>query len=110
MRLIILLSVLFLFSCQSKPRVCKELKEGEAVLIAYRVAKHSHMWFLDPVTNTVYDIDGIGGRREPTIKLGQSIQVQYCDGDIIFDKYSYAVYPENADTRFIYMKGYQNLY
>ena len=88
MRLTILLvSLLFLSSCKNKPRVCKELKEGEAVLVAYRVAKHSHMWFLNPATNTIYDIDGLGGRREPTIKLGQSIDVQYCDGDIIFDKY-----------------------
>ena len=100
----------FLPSCSQKENTCTNPIQGKAVLVAYRVSKHSHMWFQNPGTKQIYDISGVGGRREPVINLGEAIPVKYCGEDIIFDKYFYVREPYNRETRFICLKGYEYLY
>src|SRR5574343_183861 len=99
-RLVLWFSICFCSSCSLGEVKCENAKDGKAVLIAYRVAKHSHLWFQNPETKIIYDIGGVGGRREPNINLGDTISVQYCDDKIIFDKYSYVREPYNRETRY----------
>lgn len=112
-QLIVLMAICILissmFSCESQPK-CENPEQGKAVLVAYRVSKHSHMWLLNPETGKVHDVGGVGGRREPNINLGDTINVSYCNGRILFDKYSYVKIPVNRKTRFIYLPGYDHLY
>lgn len=105
----VLLAVVF-YSCSQRVRECESPKNGKAVLVAYRVAKHSHLWFQNTETKQIYDIGGVGGRREPNINLGDTISVKYCNGDIMFDRYSYVRQPYNRETRFIHLNGYSGLY
>ena len=104
-----MLAVVF-YSCSQGVSECKNPKNGKAVLVAYRVAKHSHLWLQNPETKQIYDIGGVGGRREPNINLGDTILVQYCNGEIMFDRYSYVREPHNRETRFIYLDGFGSLY
>jgi len=104
-----MLAVVF-SSCSQGVSKCENPKNGKAVLVAYRVAKHSHLWFQNPTTKKIYDINGVGGRREPNINLGDTITVQYCNGEIMFDRYSYVREPYNRETRFIHLNGYGGLY
>lgn len=97
-------------SCSGGVSKRENPKSGKAVLVAYRVSRHSHLWFQNPETKQIYDIDGLGGRREPNINLGDTIPVQYCKGEIVFDRYSYVRQPYNEKTRFIYLDGYGYLY
>jgi hypothetical protein len=99
-----------LSSCSQSVSKCENPTNGKAVLVAYRVAKHSHLWFRNPETKRVYDIGGVGGRREPNIKLGDTINVQYCNGEIMFDRYKYVKQPNNRETRFIHLEGFGGLY
>lgn len=109
-----LLILLILFSsCTNnvKPPIkCKNSIKGKAVLIAYRVSKHSHLWFQNPITKQIYDISGVGGRRKPNISLGDTINVEYCNNKIIFNKYKYVKKPFNGETRFIYLTQFNNHY
>ena len=105
----ILLGVGF-FSCSQDVNNCVNPTNGKVVLVAYRVAKSSHLWFQNTETKQVYDIGGVGGRREPIIKLGDTINVQYCNGEIMFNKYQYVKEPNNRETRFIHLVGFNNLY
>ncbi len=89
---------------------CENPTDGKAILVAYRVARHSHLWFQNPETKRVYDIGSVGGRREPNISLGDTIEVQYCNGEIVFDRYEYVKQPINRETRFVYLDGFDNLY
>lgn len=102
--------VVVFFSCSQSVGKCENPSNGKAVLVAYRVAKHSHLWFQNPETKKVYDISGIGGRREPNINLGDTINVQYCNGEIMLDKYSCVRQPYNRETRFIYLQGFSGLH
>lgn len=101
--------VVVFYSCSQGVSKCENPKNGKAVLVAYRVAKHSHLWFQNPETKQIYDIGSVGGRREPNINLGDTISVQYCNGEIIFDRYSYVRQPYNRETRFIHLNGYDGL-
>lgn len=108
---LLIISTSLLMSCISKVTECKNPIEGEAIFVAYRVAKHSHMWFQNTKTGQIYDIDGLGGRREPNISLGTIIDVKYCDGTILFDKYKYIREPYNRETRFVILsQKYSNLF
>ena len=104
-----MLTVVF-SSCSQGVSKCENPKIGKAVLVAYRVAKHSHLWLQNPETKQIYDIGDLGGRREPKINLGDTISVQYCNGEIMFDRYSYVIEPYNRETRFIYFNGFGGLY
>lgn len=106
----IIIIFLFLLNCEALKKECVNPIKGEAILVAYRVSKHSHLWFENPKTGKVYDIGGVGGRREPSINLGDSINVYYCESEIVFDKDKYVQEPFNRETRFIYLNGYRYLY
>lgn len=108
--IIYMMLAVFFSSCSQRVDECKNPKNGKAVLVAYRVAKHSHLWFQNPKNKQIYDIRSVGGRREPNINLGDTIHVQYCNGEIMFDRYSYVRQPYNRKTRFTYLNGYGNLY
>lgn len=97
-------------SCREPIKKCENPKKGKAILVAYRVAKHTHLWFQNIETKYVYDVGGVGGRREPNISLGDTINIQYCGNSIIFNKYDYVKIPINRDTRFRYLKGFKYLY
>ena len=86
---------------------CQNPTNGKAVLVAYKVAKHSRLWLQNPNTKQIYNI-GIGKKREPNINLGDTINVQYCNGEIIIDKYKY-VKKENRERRFIHLNGFDYL-
>jgi hypothetical protein len=105
----VMLAVVF-FSCSNHVSDCNNPTNGKAVLVAYRVAKHSHLWFQNPKTKKVYDIGGVGGRREPNINLGDAINVQYCNGEIMLDRYRYVKQANNLKTRFIHLDGFGGLY
>ena len=109
---IVLYAMLAVVFCSYSQGVskCENPKDGKAVLVAYRVAKHSHLWFKNPETKQIYDIGNIGGRREPKINLGDTISVKYCNGEIMLDRYSYVRQPYNRETRFIHLNGYGGLY
>jgi len=92
----------FVFACSPNVKECKNRVKGTAILTHYRIAKHSHMWFKNPKTGIVYDVGALGGRREPNIKIGTEINVDYCDGEIIFDRYKYVKQPTNRTTRYVY--------
>jgi hypothetical protein len=104
-----MLAVVF-YSCSQGVSKCENPKNGKAVLVAYRVAKHSHLWLQNPETKQIYDIGSVGGRREPNINLGDTIAVEYCNGEIMFDRYSYVREPYNRETRFIYLNGFSGVY
>lgn len=101
---------LFIYSCSPTSNKCENQTSGKAILVAYRVYKHSHMWFQNPETKQIYDINALGGRREPTISLGDTINVYYCDNQIIFNKYDYVKIPANRSIRFIYLNGFSHLH
>jgi len=109
---IILCLGLGLTSCadNSSSATCTNPTKGKARLVAYRVAKHSHLWFENVETKKIYDISGVGGRREPSISLGSSIPVEYCLGDIHLDRATFVKVPVNRDTRFVALPGYEYLY
>ena len=104
-----MLCLVFIVSC-NKHEKCTDHKNSKCVLVAYRVAKHSHMWLKRIDTGLIYDISGLGGRRIPIINLGDTINVEFCKNEIIFDGSGYSVYPQNSQTRFIHMDGYSDLY
>ena len=104
------LLAVFFSSCSQGVNKCENPTNGKAVLVAYRVAKHSHLWFQNPETKQVYDISGVGRRKEPNINLGDTINVQYCNGEIMLDRYKYVKQPNNRETRFIYLDGFGSLY
>jgi hypothetical protein len=108
--LIFIFSLSLFSSCAESLKRCDQPQDGKAVLVAYRVAKSTHLWFQDPTTDTIYDINGVGGRREPNISLGDTIKVQYCDGRIVFNRYNYVKQPVNRKTRYKSLKGYEGLY
>ncbi len=102
--------ILFTLSCSESVNKCDNPKDGKAVLVAYRVAKHSHLWFQNPETKRIYNIGSVGGRREPNINLGDTIKVQYCNTEIMFNRYEYVKQPVNRETRFICLNGFGGLY
>lgn len=108
--ILILLISLTLASCVGYPTKCENPIDGKAVLVAYRVAKHSHIWLKDPRTNIIYDIGGLGGRREPNINLGDTINVQYCNKYMMENQYDLVQEPNDRTTRYISLNGYENLY
>ncbi len=98
-----------LFSCTSTPENVSNsysnIKQGHAVLIGYKVAKHSHVAFKLIETNTTHDIDGMGGRREPNMKLFDTVIVNYCIKDgyvvILHDGSEFAKEPLNINSRIV---------
>lgn len=70
-------------------------------LIGYRVAKHSHLWVKDHSTGVVYDIGGLGGRREPSVPIGSIINVKVCGAHAYVDKAEYVRVPEDRTTRIV---------
>jgi hypothetical protein len=100
--------VVCLSSCSMNK--CENTTNGKAVLVAYKVAKHSHLWFQNPENKQLYYISSVGGRREPNINLGDTIYVQYCDGEILFDKYQYVKRPDNRKKRFTHLDGFEYLH
>ncbi len=80
------------------------MREGTATLIGYKVSKHSHMLFYLNETGTTHDIGGMGGRREPSIKLNSTIKVKYCVGKdgritLLVKGRNYAKYPKDRTSR-----------
>ena len=110
--LIGLFAILQFSSCQHSSE--KDLKQGTATLIGYRVAKHSHLYIRIDETGTIHDIGGLGGRREPTLSLGDKFPIQYYqnENNVIphFDKYKYVKYPTNRRTRRVMLDNYKNYY
>ena len=109
MRKIIALIVLSLLvlSC-SKNRTCDKPVSSKGILVAYRVAKHSHLWLRDINTDSIYDVGGLGGRREPVMALGDVIDIKVCGNEVVSDVP--VRYPDNTDTRFVFLSGYKRLY
>lgn len=101
---------IFIISCSNIKNKCKNPINGKAVLVAYRVSKHSHLWFQNTETKQIYDISSVGGRIEPNINLGDTILVQYCNNEIIFNRYDYVKVPINRETRFIYLNEFSYIY
>lgn len=99
-----------LMSCTSFPQN-DELKNGTAVLIGYKVAKHSRMYIMVKETGTTHRITGLGGRREPIMALGDEFPIQYyIRGNMIipyFDRYKYVRYPTNRKLRKVTLQGYE---
>jgi len=108
MKIFIVIFLVFISSCQSN--TCEQFSTGKAVLVAYRIATSSHLWLEDAITHKIYDIQGLGGRREPLIELGDTVNVQFCNGRVYFDGYNYVEYPKNSETRFICLPGYEYIY
>jgi len=80
-KIYLFLLCIILVGCCSQTDINRaDIKNGKATLVAYRVAKHSHMWLKIKETNTIHDISGLGGRRIPTINLGDTIDVKYYIG------------------------------
>jgi len=104
-----LLFVLLLSSCIKPEPKCVNPKKGKAIFVAFRVAKSSHFWFKNIETNTIYNIANLGGIREPNINLGDTIDIEYCDAGIIFDKFQYVMFASNKETRFRSLYGYEYL-
>jgi hypothetical protein len=82
----ILLLIFILTSCINN---CDEIY-SQARLISYKVDKSSTFWFEDVNTHNKYFVNDFGGRYEPTINLGDTIDVKYCSNKIIIDKDKYS--------------------
>lgn len=109
-KFLFIIAISLLMSCVAPSPECKNPIEGKAIFVAYRVAKHSHMWFQNTKTGQIYDIDGLGGRREPNISLGTIINVTYCDNEIIFNKDQY-IRETDRETIFVPLsQKYSDLY
>ena len=91
---------------------CSVVSEGPARLVAYRVAKHSRLWLENTQTGKIQEFSGLGGRRIPTIDLGQTITVKYCGEKMYVNLDPYVTYPTNKDssTKFVPLPGYEHLY
>lgn len=77
MKIMIILIVSTLVGCSFKP-CCDKFEDRKAILEGYRIAKHSHMYIRLVGEPNIIDIDGLGGRRKPTIKLGDTLSVNVC--------------------------------
>lgn len=89
-----------------------EEKTGTAMLIGYKVAKHSHIFIKVMETNTIHELGGMGGRREPNIPLGTKFKIRYrvyADGHVrpMVDAYQFGKYPENRRRRYVMLSGYE---
>jgi hypothetical protein len=108
---------IFLFGCEEQSKEmepwhykpCYTFESGKAVLVAYKVAAHSHIWFQDPKTKRIFHEGTLGGRKEPTVSLGDTINVHYCDGTLMFDKNLYVKSPMDRSSRFKCLGGYYHL-
>ena len=105
-KLLLIISAFLLLSCNGR-KTCDNPVKGRAMLVAYRVAKHSHVWLQDVKTDSIYEVSGLGGRREPIAKLGDVIDVTYCGNEIVSE--IPVQYPDNTDTRFVFLTGYNYL-
>lgn len=99
---LIVLSLLVL-SC-SKSVTCDNPVSSKGMLVAYRVAKHSHLWLKDINTGSIYEVSGLGGRREPVMALGDVIDIKICGNEVVSE--IPVRYPDNTDTRFVFLTGY----
>lgn len=109
MRYILLALLGFMvMSCEPKRTNECDSYKGKAVLVAYRVAKHSHMWLENPANGQVYDIGSLGGRRIPNIELGDTIDVEYCKcvEPINFDSHKYVNHAGGMSTHRKALPGY----
>lgn len=99
-----MLCLVFIVSC-NKHEKCTDHKKSKCVLVAYRVAKHSHFWLKRLDTGLYHNVGGLGGRRIPIMNLGDTIIVEFCKNEIIIDGSDYSVYPQNTQTRFVCIEG-----
>ena len=107
---IMLLMAFALMSCEPSVKN-SELINGTAILIGYKVAKHSHMYIMIEETGTTHDIGSLGGRREPVMSLGDRFPIQYyiIGSRIIpyFNRYKYVKDPTNRNSRKVTLPGYE---
>ena len=106
----ILFLLILLTSCVSNENYCE--KKGTAILVGYKVAKHSHIFIKILETNTVHEIGGMGGRREPNIALGTKFVVKYRinnKGNVypLLNASDYAKQPIDRTSRYVMMTGYE---
>ena len=59
-KIIIILTAFLLLSCNGRKN-CDKPVVSKGMLVAYRVAKHSHLWLRDINTDSIYDVGGLGG-------------------------------------------------
>lgn len=106
----------FLISCDNgiNSASCKDnVVIGTAVLVGYKVSKHSRLYVFDPETHKIHTLHSLGGRREPSLKIGESFDVQYCglnkeylyiDRDRL--RTTYVRVPEDKKSRTVMLPGY----
>lgn len=105
-KLLLIISAFLLLSCNGR-KTCDKPVSSKGMLVAYRVAKHSHLWLRDINTGSIYDVGGLGGRREPVMALGDVIDIKVCGNEVVSDVP--VRYPDNSDTRFVFLSGYKHL-
>lgn len=95
-----LVAISLLSSCRQAPKCSPEnskIVSGELELVGYKIAKHSHVLFVARGTGLFdgreFDLDGLGGKRKPTISIGTKVPCQFiiCPNgvDLKFDVQSY---------------------
>lgn len=83
-------------------------------LIAYKTSKSSKYWMIEENTNNVFFFHSLGGRRIPTIPLGNSVQSKCLNyqGERITEFESYrttiVVNPNTGTTVIKVLEGYEN--
>lgn len=107
--LFIFLSLILIGCSPSNNEDCQLIK-GKVVLVAYKISKHSKYWVKNVKNNDIYELGGLGGRREPIISLGDTIDVTFCyvKPTINIDKKSY-VKKTNNNSTFKSLNGYEKL-
>lgn len=72
----LILLTTFVSSCsESLPIVdWNQAQDCQLKLVAYKTSKHSKYWMEDEKTKTIFYFHSLGGRRIPTISLGESIK------------------------------------
>ncbi len=104
-KIVLVIALSFLVLSCSKRTNCDKPVVSKGMLVAYRVAKHSHLWLRDINTDSIYDVGGLGGRREPVMALGDVIDIKVCGNEVVSDVP--VRYPDNTDTRFVFLSGYK---
>ena len=108
------LLVVFQFSSCEPDCSEKDIRQGTATLIGYKVAKHSRLYIRIDETGTIHKITSLGGRREPTLSLGDKFPIQYYyRGNTVvprFNKFNYVRYPKNRRTRTVMLDEYKDFY
>lgn len=104
----ILLMLIAILSFGCAEPTCEKPVNGKAVIVAFKVAKHSRVWLKNPQTNLI-DRVSLGKRKQVIYNMGDTIDVLYCGDRTLIDRDRLVRRADNTTTRFESLQGYENL-